>query len=178
MAIDEYRDFVLVTDGVEKNAMGVTSKFSVQVFDSPVGQGEMKETVTVPGDIFQQMRWLEERHPSFDLEAQIKLGEVLGGLLLPTYARGMYAASLARLREGQGLRLRLRLADELADFPWEYSYIQDAHGERTSSGFLALDPRISTRPARSGRGTRRLVRSAQQPAGGGGDGLARRLPQA
>jgi len=47
------------------------------------------------------------------------------------------------LPDGDGLRLRLRLADELADFPWEYMYIQDTRGERDSSSFLALDPRIS-----------------------------------
>jgi hypothetical protein len=143
MAIDEYRDFVLVADDVEKNASGITSKFTVQVFDSPVGQGEVKETVTLPADLIQQLRWLEMRKLDDDLEAQIKLGEVLAGLLLPEYARQMLTASLRQLRDGQGLRLRLRLADELTDFPWEYIYIQEAHGERTSSGFLALDPRLS-----------------------------------
>jgi CHAT domain-containing protein len=50
---------------------------------------------------------------------------------------------MRRLRPEQGLRLRLRLADELTAIPWEYVYLQDAHGERTSSGFLALHPRIS-----------------------------------
>lgn len=143
MNIHEYRDFVLVADGVKKNAMGITTKFSVSVFDSPAGQGEKKETVTLPANLIQQLRWLEERRLDDDLEAQIQLGEFLAGLLLPPYARQMFAASLARLTEGQGLRLRLRLADELADFPWEYIYIQEAHGERTSGGFLALDPRIS-----------------------------------
>ena len=143
MAIDEYRDFVLVADEVELNDRGTTGKFAVTVFDSPVGQGEKKEIVTVPSDLIQQLRWLEARKLDDDLEAQIRLGEVLAGLLLPAYARQMFGASLARLRDGQGLRLRLRLADELADFPWESLYIQEAHGERTSSGFLALDPRIS-----------------------------------
>jgi hypothetical protein len=71
------------------------------------------------------------------------LGEVLAGLLLPPYARTLFARSLDRLRDDEGLRLRLRLADELADFPWEFAYIQDARGERTPSSFLALDPRIS-----------------------------------
>jgi hypothetical protein len=143
MAINEYGDFVLVADEVEKNASGITSKFTIQVFDSPVGQGEVKETVTLPGDLIQLLRWLEARKLDDDLGAQIKVGETLAGLLLPAYARQMFSASLARLRDGQGLRLRLRLADELADFPWEYIYIQEAHGERTSSGFLALDPRVS-----------------------------------
>lgn len=143
MVIDKYLDFVLVADDVKKSAMGTTQKFSVTVFDSPVGQGEKRETVTLPNDLIQSLRWLEERRLDDDLEAQMKLGEILAGLLLPPYARQMFALSLARLREGQGLRLRLRLADELADFPWEYAYIQDGRGERTSSGFLALDPRIS-----------------------------------
>jgi len=58
----------------------------------------------------------------------------------------MFSASLNRLGGQEGLRLRLRLPDELSDFPWEYMYIQDIRGERTSSSFLALDPRISIVP--------------------------------
>lgn len=143
MAISHYRDFVLVADDVKKNRDGIVSTFTVCVFDSPVGQGEQKERVTVPDDLVKQIRWLETGRLDEDVEKQIALGELLAGLLLPTYARRLFGESLKRLRDGEGLRLRLRLADELADFPWEYMYIQDTRGERTSSSFLALDPRIS-----------------------------------
>jgi hypothetical protein len=143
MAFDEYRDFVLILDAAEVSPQRAIQKISVQVFDSPVGQGEMKEIVTLPDDLLTQLRWLESNSLDDDLEAQIKLGEVLAGLLLPEYARRLYGASLARLKDNQGLRLRLRLADELANIPWELAYIQDARGERDASGFLALDPRLS-----------------------------------
>jgi hypothetical protein len=54
----------------------------------------------------------------------------------------LFQRSLAWARE-DGIRLRLRLDDKLSAWPWEYLYIQDARGEQTPSGFLALDPRIS-----------------------------------
>jgi len=128
MAIHEYRDFVLVANDVQKNKAGIASKFTVSVFDSPVGQGEKKETVIMPDSLPDQIRWLEERRLDADVNRQMSLGETLAGLLLPDYARRLFSASLARLRNGEGLRLRLRLADELADFPWEYMYIQDTRG--------------------------------------------------
>jgi len=149
MAINDYRDFVLVADDVQQEA-DVVKKFTVSVFDSPVGQGEKKEIVTVPDDLAKRIRRLDERQYDTDVASQIELGELLAGLLLPPYARTLFAASLARLRDDEGLRLRLRLADELADFPWEYACIQDGRGERTATreaplwgSFLALDPRIS-----------------------------------
>jgi hypothetical protein len=144
MAISDYRDFVLVAEDVEQDDKGAVKKFSVRVFDSPVGQGEQKEIVTVPDDLLQRVHKLETRQLDQDVKGQMELGEILAALLLPPYARQLFGESLTKVRErDEGLRLRLRLADELADLPWEYAYIQDAHGEHTSSGFLALDPRIS-----------------------------------
>ncbi len=143
MAISSYRDFLLVAEVTQKDDQGVVSQFSVQVFDSLVGQGEKKELVAIPADLPGKVRKLEKRQLDSDVAGQIELGEVLAGLLLPPYARQMFSASLLRLREGEGLRLRLRLADELSDYPWEYLYIQDVRGEKTASSFLALDPRLS-----------------------------------
>lgn len=143
MAVKDYRDFVLVAEDVEKDDGGRVERFTVRVFDSPVGQGEKKETVSVPGDLRERAGHLESRGLDNHVEKQIELGELLAGLLLPAYARQLFRESLLRLPDDQGLRLRLRLADELADFPWEYMYIQDTRGERTSSSFLALDPHIS-----------------------------------
>ncbi len=142
MAVRDYKDFVLVADNVEKDGNSV-KKFTVSVFDSPVGQGEYKETVTVPGNMDEQLDWLERRRFDEETSEQIKTGEMLADILLPSYARKLFGESLKRLQNGEGLRLRLRLADELADFPWEYMYIQDSRGERRSDNFLMLDPRIS-----------------------------------
>lgn len=145
MAIDVYREFVLVADDVKKDAQGRVIKFTVYVFDSPVGQGEYKETVTIknPQALADDIGFLDSRAWDQDVEKQIALGEKLAALLLPKYARQLFAESLAHLQPGQGLRLWLRLADALADIPWEYIYLQTAHGERSPSSFLALDPRIS-----------------------------------
>jgi hypothetical protein len=143
VAIKDYRDFVLVAEDVDKDSGGRVERFMVRVFDSPVGQGEKKETVSVPGGLRGQVAQLESRGLDNHVDKQIELGETLAGLLLPAYARQLFRESLLRLPDDQGLRLRLRLADELADFPWEYMYIQDTRGERTPSSFLALDPRIS-----------------------------------
>jgi hypothetical protein len=143
MAIREYRDLVLIADEVQKDENGLVAKFTVSVFDSPVGQGEKKEIVHVPDGLTKEIGWLAERWLDKDVSRQIALGEMLAGLLLPPYARQLFRESLRRLPDGDGLRLRLRLADDLADFPWEYLYIQDSRGARDVSSFLALDPRIS-----------------------------------
>ncbi|MBN1146203.1 MAG: CHAT domain-containing protein [Anaerolineales bacterium] len=143
MAVTRYQDFLIVAEDVQKDETGLASKFSVTVFDSPVGQGEKKEIVAFPAELPRQARELGTRRLDNDVERQIDLGEALAGLALPPYARQMFAASLARLADGEGLRLRLRLADELQSIPWEYLYIQEARGERTPSSFLALDPRLS-----------------------------------
>jgi hypothetical protein len=143
MAITRYEDFLLLAEVVQKDAQGVVSQFSVQVFDSPAGQGEKKEILALPDDLSLRSRRLETHQLTGDIEAQIEFGEILAGLLLPPYARQKFTESLARLQEGEGLRLRLRLADELTDYPWECLYIQDVRGEKTDSSFLALDPRLS-----------------------------------
>jgi len=143
MAIRHFHDFVLVADDVRRKAgNGVVEGFTVHVFDSPVGQGERKEQVTVP-DFSQQLRFLEDRTYDNKVEKQIELGQTLADLLLPPYARTLFRQSLMRIRDDEGLRLRLRLDDALADFPWEYMYIQETRGEKVSSSFLALDPQIS-----------------------------------
>jgi CHAT domain len=142
MAFRQYRDFVLVADDVRSPTDG-DEQFNISVFDSPVGQGERKEQVSLNARALQLTRWLEKRQLDADIDKQIELGDALGAALLPPYARKLFAESLAHLPSDEGLRLRLRLDDRLSDIPWEYAYIQDTHGERTADGFLALDPRIS-----------------------------------
>jgi CHAT domain len=143
MTIREYRDFVLVADDVAQETDGGLRKVSINVFDSPVGQGEQKEKVMVPDALSKMVRWLDTRKLDENLEQQIELGESLASVLLPPHARRLFAESLARLRSDEGLRLRLRLDHPLANLPWEYTYISDSRGGKTANGFLALDPRIS-----------------------------------
>ena len=53
------------------------------------------------------------------------------------------AEALDGLAAGDGLRVRLRLDPALADLPWEFAWLERQAGQRDSTGFLALDPRIS-----------------------------------
>ncbi|MHC2842897.1 CHAT domain-containing protein [Bradyrhizobium diazoefficiens] len=143
MAFRQYRDFILVADDVKSAADGSPEQFTISVFDSPVGQSEWKEEVRVPAALNQMARWLDNRQLDNELHKQIELGKTIAAMLLPSHARKMFYESLIRLPPDQGLRLRLRLHDALADIPWEYAYLQNTRGELTADGFLALDPRIS-----------------------------------
>lgn len=143
MAFRHYSDFVLIAEDVQVDSRGTVLGFKVRVFDSPAGQGEQEVSVTIPEEFHKQLRWLEQRKLDTNPDAQMDLGEMLASLLLPDYVRQLLRESLKHLREDEGLRLRLRLADELSHFPWEYMYIQDNRGERTSGGWLALDSKIS-----------------------------------
>jgi hypothetical protein len=144
MAATEYRDLVLVADAVETGADGRAESFTVSVFDSPVGQTRGKERVWVPSGLHEQAEALGNQLLDFDVPRQVRLRRVLGDLLLPPGARRLYELSLARLREGQGLRLRLRLADELAALPWEFLWVPDLPEMPAGPQFfLALHPRVS-----------------------------------
>jgi hypothetical protein len=138
--IKTYRDFVLSADVVERGPDGLVRSFDVRVFASPAGEGAPLRR-ELPDDLGKALGRLDRR--KLDLPGIIGLGEVLADLILPTGPREMLVRSLERLDAGEGLRLRLRLPPELAGLPWEYLYIQRAHGEKDATGFLALDPRLS-----------------------------------
>jgi len=143
MATLTYRDFVLTAGSTLSGPAGLPASFAVSIFDSPVGQGEVEERVQIPPDLSSRLDALVARKLDADPAAQIALGTLLAEMLLPSLARAMFTASLAALDAGQGLRLRLRLSDELAAIPWEYAYWHGMRGEHTASGFLALDTRLS-----------------------------------
>src|SRR4051812_29945156 len=143
MAIRRYHEMILVADEVGTDeTTGKPVAFTVWVFDSPAGKGETKERVDLPDDLFQQVRFLEGRDLDGLIGDLMDLGEALPGRLPPPSAREKLGGSRRGLRDGEGLRLRLRLADELADIPWEYALVRGTHGERTPNDFLALDPRV------------------------------------
>lgn len=140
----QYRDLVIVASDVEKGEDGSLQKFSVKVFDSPVGQGRVKEWITLPAGIREELQALENKLLDFNVKRQVRLGLLLGNMLLPTGARELYHRSVASLHPGEGLRLRLRLDDELGVFPWEFLCISDSPDLPTGPPlYLALQPRIS-----------------------------------
>jgi beta-lactam-binding protein with PASTA domain len=140
MAIEKYRDFILVADDVEKDEEGVL-RFSVEVFTSPRGGGVRVEKQQITTDLRKELGRLERR--KLDADGIISLGEKLAALLLPGQVGEFFKGSLDMLKAGQGLRLRLRLDPALAGFPWEYMYVPRTGGERDSTGFVVLDPRVS-----------------------------------
>jgi len=141
--ITEYRDLDVVARdlSVGESENGVRT-FTVEVFDSPAGQGA-PETRTTPADLQRYLGRLERR--KLDFAGVVALGEALADLLFPAGARVLFTRSLDLLKPNEGLRVRLRLAPELAHIPWEYVYIARAggEGEKDATGFLALDPRVS-----------------------------------
>jgi len=144
MSILNYRDFIIYVDYAQgTNKSTRPGKFSLRVFDSPVGEGERDEEVTITNwkRLEGWRKSLADRAISpGDLE---KFARRLGDLILPPYARGLYEQSLARLAEGDGLRVRLRLPDELALLPWEYALVKLHGGEITPEDYWALAFRIS-----------------------------------
>jgi hypothetical protein len=143
MDMRHYHDFDILTEIVEKDEHEQVKSISVHVLDSPVGQGTQKETVALPDNLRLRCSALADRQFDQQVEQQIELGMTLANLLFPDYARSLYKRSRDRLRDGEGLRLRLRLARELADLPWEYVHIPRTDGEHLDNDFLALDPHIS-----------------------------------
>ena len=138
MAIGEYREFSL--EIVEEETTGRAAHLRVRVFHSPAGESGLL-MVAIPAELWRLLGQLERR--KLEVGQIIALGKTLADLLLPDEARKLFALSLEKLKPNQGLRLRLRLSPGIGNIPWEYAYIQRSAGEADSTGFLALDPRIS-----------------------------------
>lgn len=140
----EYRNFDLMVDDYDADKQ----RFAVCVYDSPAGQGEYKESVSIADELeflLRKTRSLARSHEPRaepDIEEQMLLGRHLFDSIFQPHARDLYERSLMRLHEDQGLRLRLRLPMELSPLPWECLYKGEL-GTSSITGFLALDPRIS-----------------------------------
>jgi hypothetical protein len=74
----------------------------------------------------------------------VELGKQLADCLLPEgEIRTLFKEALHLVKDTEGLRLRLILADDaLRQWPWEYSYLNLLDGPEAMRGFLVLDPRI------------------------------------
>ncbi len=137
-----YHDFVILTDDPVLEGDDLAT-FTVRVLESPAGEGEEKERVKIPRDGYLSRKRNQLANRRLEPEEWIELGQCLGNLLLPPYARSMLWSSLSELGPGEGLRLRLRLLDQLTHLPWEYMHLQMAANRPRSKAFMALDARIS-----------------------------------
>lgn len=74
-----------------------------------------------------------------------RLGGQLADLALPTGpVRDLFERNLIALRDGEGLRLRLRIDSAvLSELPWEYMLLRQAAGEPRHTDFLALRHDVS-----------------------------------
>jgi hypothetical protein len=147
-----YRDLVLTTEWHEPGDESAdrSLRFSVRVFSSPAGESLLVQR-QLPPDLWERLSQLERGQLTVTDIAQ--LGRVLADLLLPPAIRALLDRSIDRLQPSQGLRLRLRLIPELATIPWEYMHtgsFSSSDGSSTgvngvddTTGFLALDPRLS-----------------------------------
>jgi CHAT domain len=149
MVITKYYDFVIGVDNINRDGSNVR-QFSVRVWESPAGESQAAETVSMPVKLQRNLNKLEKR--DLDKRDIINLGEDLAELLLPSQARKLFISSLDKLQSDEGLRLRLMLDPVLANVPWEYLYIQDSiekkenqdlADQETCIGFCALNPKIS-----------------------------------
>lgn len=138
-----YHDLKIFTHLPETEADGTLAAFKVRVFESPAGEGEREERVTIADYKALGTKRGQLGRRLLGPDEQIELGRRLADLLLPPYARQLFRNSLSELGPGEGLRLRLRLLPQLSHLPWEYMYLQEAGSRPTASNFLALDPRIS-----------------------------------
>ncbi|MGB7539436.1 MAG: CHAT domain-containing protein [Anaerolineales bacterium] len=147
MPIHNYQDFVIYTGAIANagtDRKRRPKRFSLRVFDSPVGEGERDETIDVPDwNELETCRTALAGHriPAKDFQA---FARRLGKMILPEYARGLYYGSLSKIEEeNNGLRIRLYLLPALACLPWEYALVQLHEGEATAQDFWGQDHRIS-----------------------------------
>lgn len=138
-----YREFDLLAEGADRDQDGLR-RLTVRLLESPAGDHvpiaiELDSALAI--DLAERLGRLATR--DLDQSGVIALGAALADLLLPGGIRHKLASSIGELRATEGLRIRLRLDPGLADFPWEYAWVARQNGQLDSSGFLALDPRIS-----------------------------------
>jgi hypothetical protein len=142
-----YRDFIIYTDyinGAGKDEKGRAEKYSVRVFDSPVGEGECNDEVgEIDWNRLETWRTAlaNRKIPDQDLR---EFAQKMGNMILPRHALDLYRRSRASIEEGEDhLRIRLRLLPELACLPWEYARIEEHEGGIAPNDYWVLDQRIS-----------------------------------
>jgi hypothetical protein len=118
-----------------------------RVASSPVGEQRDSDALRRPFPSRLRERILKLERRELHIDELILLGEELASLLLPPAVRDFYKRSLEKLRDDEGLRVRIRPHEhELAALPWEYVYVKRPdvpRGRKGPEGFLALDRKLS-----------------------------------
>ena len=148
-----YDDVSIEVDGtVSSDGAGPwMGKFSVRVLSSArAGEMDSTQAISVECNMTElegQMDRLARRQ--LNRAELIAFGRTLAAILLPPPrlpgGRGVIdivRESLIAAGPDGGIRLRLRLPNELAGIPWEYLFVERDGGEGMD-GFLALDPRVA-----------------------------------
>lgn len=117
---------------------------SIAVMAHATPVGSMRAPVFVRVGAFDPLDWRLRTEASWTQAAA--LGRELARWLLPPPVWALFGDTLRALGvlPGTGVRLRLCLAEELIDLPWEYLYRPDVDAaESPRSGFLLMDERLS-----------------------------------
>lgn len=139
-AAREYLDLFLELKDLDKES----DKFKVSFQPSPSGESREATIVNYSFNKLEDyLKSLEEGY--IDDDELYKLGEELADRLLPIGpVRELFNKAVRDAGRDKGVRLRLLIRNnELAQLPWEYSYLQAHEGEKNHSNFLALNPQIS-----------------------------------
>jgi hypothetical protein len=126
-----------------------------QVFVHSSPAGSMRAPLTVPFTAEQRaaLDWSFTGGSYFTQQAAMpegpspeEAGRQLAQVILPDPVRALLTRSLDYAAgEGVGLRLRLCLDQDLVALPWELLYCDESSDNEALSGFLLLDPSVSTR---------------------------------
>ena len=151
----EYRDVEIEAFGLKKTRRESGKQlwtYKVRLSDSPSGSMTADQAVKVQFDqieLAHQIDLLDRR--ALNKEGMVAFGQVLADYLIPdtkpaigSSVRQLYRDNKsAATALGQGIRLRLKLANDIASLPWEFLYLDPPGGPGEIDGFLALDGRVS-----------------------------------
>jgi hypothetical protein len=140
MTIRYYQEFVIDINRLESAPIDQKvrhTKFSVKVLDSPMGESTVGQVIDI-GDWGKVDQWLEGLDKRTISQTHLEeISRCLGEWLLPGglgdlnatefqdifTVRKLFDSSLGSLASEEGMRIRLRLAPELAELPWEFASI-------------------------------------------------------
>jgi hypothetical protein len=144
-----YHNFDLLMEEEGHPSGSGVEQYTVRVLFSPAGEGETRETVTLPDQEHDLLPYheLDARRGQLarrklSPEDIIQFGLMLTKVLLPPLARDLFDRSRAGLGQHEGLRIRLRLPRRLAVLPWEYMCFKEP-GKQALPRFMALDEELS-----------------------------------